>query len=78
MRAETTPERATPGVLQHPLALLETIEPDISRCESLAMSSDPAAEHDSSLLVAALEDLEAQRAAIEWLLDAQLLHLCLV
>jgi hypothetical protein len=30
------------------------------------------------VLIAALEALEAQRAAIEWLLDANLLCLCLV
>ena len=36
------------------------------------------AEHDETLLVTALEDLQAQRVAIEWLLDADLLCLCVV
>jgi len=31
------------------------------------------AEHDPTLLVAALEDIESKRLAIEWLLDAGLL-----
>ena len=53
------------------------MEPDVPRCESPAGSSGPA-EHDATLLAAALEGLEAQRAAIEWLLDADLLRLCLV
>jgi hypothetical protein len=43
-----------------------------------ARSGDPQAGHDATLIVAALEDREAQRAAMEWLLDANLLHLCLV
>ena len=33
--------------------------------------------HDASLLVAALEDIEARRAAMEFLLEANLLCLCL-
>jgi hypothetical protein len=78
MRTETTPEPTTPYVLQRPPSLTEPIEPDISRCKLPARSSDPASEHDATLLVAALEDLEAQRAAIEWLVEAQLLHVCLV
>jgi hypothetical protein len=40
--------------------------------------SDHAAEHDANLLVAALEDIEARRAALEWLVDANLLCRCLV
>jgi hypothetical protein len=78
MRTETTPERATPHVLQRPPSLPAPIEHDISRFELPARSSDPACEHDATLLIAALEDLEAQRAAIEWLVDAELLHVCLV
>jgi hypothetical protein len=78
MRIETTPERATPYVLQQPPSVPAPIEPDISRCELPTEISDPASEHDATLLIAALEDLEAKRAAIEWLVDAQLLHVCLV
>jgi hypothetical protein len=40
--------------------------------------SDRAAEHDANLLVAALEDIEARRAALEWLVEANLLCRCLV
>ena len=78
MRTETTPEPTTPYVLQRPPSLPEPMEPDISRCELSARSSDAASEYDATLLIAALEDLEAQREAIEWLVDAQLLHVCLV
>jgi hypothetical protein len=78
MRTETSRDPTTPYVLQHPASLPETIEPDITRCESPAKSSNPSAAHDATLIVAALEDLEAQRVAIEWLLDADLLCVCLV
>jgi hypothetical protein len=36
------------------------------------------ADHDATLLVAALEEIASQRAAIEWLLQADLLCRCLV
>jgi hypothetical protein len=54
---------------------------DIASCTLIATRSDRsdrAAEHDANLLVAALEDVEARRAAIEWLVDANLLSRCLV
>jgi hypothetical protein len=51
---------------------------DIASGTLIATRSDRAAEHDASLLVAALEDIEARRAAIEWLVDANLLCRCLV
>jgi hypothetical protein len=41
------------------------------------MRSESAADHDATLLVAALEDLESRRDAIEWLLEAGLLGQCL-
>ena len=42
--------------------------------------SEPAAalDHDPALLVAALEAVECRREALEWLLEADLLRLCLV
>ena len=40
--------------------------------------SDHAAEHDANLLVAALEVIASRQAAIEWLVEADLLRLCLV
>jgi hypothetical protein len=51
---------------------------DIASGASVATRSDHAAEHDANLLVAALEDIEARQAAIEWLVDANLLCGCLV
>jgi len=39
--------------------------------------ADSDCDHDSALLAAALEEIEARRAAIEWLLDADLLCRCL-
>jgi hypothetical protein len=39
--------------------------------------SEPAAEHDATVLVAALEDIESRRQTIEWLLEAGLLGQCL-
>lgn len=39
---------------------------------------EPSAAHDPSRLVAALDEIEARRAAIQWLLEADLLCLCLV
>ena len=78
MRTEPTPARTTSYVLQQPPSLPEAMELDTSRCELRARSFDPDTEHDATLLVAALEHLEAQRAAIEWLLEADLLCLCLV
>jgi hypothetical protein len=51
---------------------------DIASDTLIATRSDHAAEHDANLLVAALEEIEARRAAIEWLVDANLLCRCLV
>jgi hypothetical protein len=78
MRSETIPGHTTLYVFPLPPALPETIERAISRQELAARSSDPLAEHDSTLLLTALEHLEAQRAAIEWLRDADLMSLLLV
>lgn len=76
MRTQTTPGPTAPSVLQQPVSLPEEMEPDTSY-EFRARSLDPA-EHDPTLLVAALEQLEVQRAAIEWLAHSDLLRLCLV
>ena len=51
---------------------------DIASGSLITTRSDHAAEHDANLLVAALEDIEARQAAIEWLVDANLLCRCLV
>ena len=44
---------------------------------STMIRSEPAAEHDATVLVAALEDIESRRQTIEWLLEAGLLGQCL-
>lgn len=51
---------------------------DIASETVIARRSDHAAEHDANLLVAALEEIEARQAALEWLVDANLLCRCLV
>lgn len=78
MRTETTRDPTTPYVLQHATSLAEAIEPPTSRRELPPRRSGPPPAHDATLLVRALEDLEVQRVAIEWLLDADLLCVCLV
>lgn len=76
MRTQTTPGPTTPSVLQQPVPLPEEIEPDIAY-EFRTRNAAPA-EHDPTLLLAALEQIETQRAALEWLADSDLLRLCLV
>lgn len=61
-----------------PAPLAETMESDVGADVSLPMHAGPAAAHDPTLLVAALEEIAARRAAIEWLLNADLLCLCTV
>lgn len=50
---------------------------ELDRGAAPAMSSDATGGYDPVLLVAALEEIGARRAAIEWLVDANLLWLCL-
>ena len=78
MRTEITSGPTAAHVFQPPPSGPETTESRACGCRLPARSSDPQAGHDATLIVAALEDLEAQRAAMEWLLDANLLHLCLI
>jgi len=58
--------------------MADAIAADITRCELSATRSDCTADNDETLLVAALEEIEARRAALEWLLERNLLRLCLV
>ena len=51
---------------------------ETNRSEELGTDSGLAVDHDPTLLLAALEDVEARRLAIEWLLEADLLRLCMV
>jgi hypothetical protein len=76
MRTQTTLPPTGPSVLAQPVPLPEEMEADI--CYAFRASSLDPAEHDPTLLVAALEQLAVQRAAIEWLAHADLLRLCLV
>jgi hypothetical protein len=50
----------------------------VSRGAERTTKPEPSVEHDGALLVAALEAVEVRRAALEWLLEADLLCLCLV
>jgi hypothetical protein len=45
---------------------------------SPARASGPATDHDATLLVMALEEIQARDAVLEWLLEADLLRACLV
>ena len=49
-----------------------------TRSEARNGHYEPLPDHDPALLVAALEAVEARRLALEWLLEADLLRLCLV
>jgi hypothetical protein len=53
-------------------------EPGMTSGAKLRSRSEAAAGYDADLLVATLEDIESRRAAIEWLLEADLLCACLV
>ena len=55
-----------------------TMPADTTRTGETETESDPGVDHDSTLLVAALEVIELRRESIEWLVEADLLHLCLV
>ena len=78
MRTETTGRPATPQAFRQPQSLPEEDTPDIDPCEPAIGSLPLAALHDATLLLAALEELEAQRQAIERLRDADLLRLILL
>jgi hypothetical protein len=73
----TAPDSTAPCPLQQG-SLPETTASDITSCASLALRCDTTAGYDPTLLVAALEEIGARQAAIEWLLDANLLCLCSV
>jgi len=76
MRTETVPDLPTPFVLQQSPAP-ERLATAIRHIALPATHPDPPREDEIPLLVAALEEIEARRAAIEWLVDADLLRLCL-
>ena len=78
MHTETTSGRATTQVLKQPPSLPQARERDHFRRHVPPHGSEPSAAHDAMLLVAALDELEARRLALEWLLENDLLCACLV
>jgi hypothetical protein len=74
----TTASHSTTSCAPQGVSLPETMASDITGCASPAVNSYATAGYDPILLVAALEEIDARRAAIEWLLDANVLCLCLV
>jgi hypothetical protein len=77
MYSITVPGSPAQSVLR-PSSTPETTEPGTASGAKLRSSSEATAGYDAELLVAALEDIELRRAAIEWLLEADLLCACLV
>jgi hypothetical protein len=77
MYSITVPGSPAQSVLR-PSSTPETTEPGTASGAKLRSSSEATAGYDAELLVAALEDIELRRAAIEWLLEADLLCVCLV
>jgi hypothetical protein len=77
MYSITVPGSPAQGVLR-PSSMRETTEPGIAPGAKLGGRSEATAGYDADLLVAALEDIELRRVAIEWLLEADLLCVCLV
>ena len=73
MRTEPTTRPAAPQVFRQPPSL-----PDLDPCELSLGSSPFPAPHDATLILSALEELEAQRQAIERLHEADLLRLIVV
>jgi hypothetical protein len=67
------------GTRPAPNPAAESTRPRKTRAAvTLPLKTESIAEHDPTLLVAALEDIESKRLAIDWLLDAGLLGQFLV
>jgi hypothetical protein len=77
MYSVTVPDSPAQVVLP-PSSMPETAKPGMTSGAKLRSSSEATCAYDADLLVAALEDIESRRAAIEWLLEADLLCVCLV
>jgi hypothetical protein len=73
----TVPDSPAQGMLP-PSSIPETTNPGVTCGAKLRSRSEATAGYDADLLVAALEDIESRRAAIEWLLEADLLCVCSV
>ena len=73
------------GLIQDPAArggfqppqLPRRTRSETNRSGELGSGSGPTLDHDPTLLLAALEEVQARRLAIEWLLEADLLRLCM-
>jgi len=61
-----------------PLTLTERMPVDVHDGSVPTVGSDSYCDHDPTLLVTALEEIEARRAGLEWLFDANLLCQCLI
>jgi hypothetical protein len=75
--------RRPTGRIEHGKPVHSVIDAGLATDETIGCAAPPAisgpsAAHDASLLVAALDEIQARRAAIQWLLEADLLCLCLV
>jgi len=69
------------GRVGHPSEVTEseeTTEEWFTDGASFAMASQGPISHDPSPLLEALAEIEARRAALEWLLEQDLLRLCLI
>ena len=77
MRTERVSESIPPSVLGSS-ATAETELTGTTDCAVRPIGSDPTADENITLLVAALEEIESRRAALEWLLESDLLRFCLV
>jgi hypothetical protein len=81
VHSTSSSELSAPRTLA-PAPLTQALDPDFLDGPPSQMGTDPApvasAAHDPTLLLAALEEIQAQRAAIEWLVEADLLCLCSV
>ena len=71
------PESQAWSVIRVP-ALSVTTQTAAPRYAGSPIGTASAADHDATLLVAALEEIDTHRTALEWLLDADLLRRCLV
>jgi hypothetical protein len=72
----TSPDSTAPWPPRQPPP--QAMVSDLTRGAAPVTSCDATCGYDPVLLVAALEEIGARRAAIEWLVDADLLCLCLV
>ena len=72
----TAPESSAPSRLQR-AAPPQTPATEVARRASQAVGSGTTTGYDAILLLAALEEIRARQEALAWLVDANLLRLCL-